>query len=460
MENLFENINKIELISYFSSEIFCILGILINIVMFLFFSRKYNIKRLSDITTFGVFAINSLITFGIYLNGKDTNFGIFNNLFVFNSETFLLKFLTYLFFALFVLTMYKTSRKARFKMTIVNSCLLILAPIATLLLQVENKILAFLLLDICSFFIYKYASNIRIKKPDIYCFDFILISAASTVLFYLFFGLTYFIKQELQLAIIEVCMICALFLKAGLFPIYNYGISKKAKNSVGYAALLYNFLPFLSVVAFLKFYQSINFSNEIYFVVIASFVMLVAFVSAICAFQVKNLIKFLAYLSYVCYSFYLIAILFTQDVNLYINKSITFMYALFALYALVAILKINFKTEKLNISLLSGLFIKNRVFSYIFSIGILFLVNIIPSIVTLNNFQTAKDIYQLDKAGFWIICMFAFCAVLILLNALRMIKALYTKNDINLIKKLTKRTTLNYVVPCVIFIFLIIKMFL
>jgi len=57
MENLFENINKIELISYFSSEIFCILGILINIVMFLFFSRKYNIKRLSDITTFGVFPV-------------------------------------------------------------------------------------------------------------------------------------------------------------------------------------------------------------------------------------------------------------------------------------------------------------------------------------------------------------------------------------------------------------------
>lgn len=460
MENIFENVTKIELISYFSSELFCVLGILLNIIMFLFFSRKYNIKRLSDITTFSIFAINSLITFGIYLKSQDLNFSIFNNALVFNNETLLLKFFIYLFFTLFVLTMYKTSRKARFKMTIVNSCLLFLALFSTLLIQVENKILAFLLLDICSFFMYKYASNIRIKKPDVFCFDFVIISATATVLFYSFFGLTYIVKQELQLAIIEVCMVCALFLKAGLFPVYNYAISKKAKNNVAYATLLYNFLPFLGLVAFSKLYQSIDFSNEIHFIVITTFILFVAIVSAISAFQAKNIIKYLAYFAYVCYSFYIVAILFLQDVNLYINKSLVFMFALFAVFVLCAILKINFKTEKLNLSLISGFFIKNRIFSNIFTIGLLFLLNIIPSKVFINNFEIIKEIYQFDKTGFWVALTFVLSVILILLNGLRIIKTIYTKSEINIFNKLTKRTTLNYVVPCVIFLILIIAMFL
>ena len=111
MENLFENISKIELISYFSSEILCIVGILINIVMFLFCSKKYNIKRLSDITTFSIFTLNSMITLGIYLNFQNSDFSIFNNLIVFNSQALLLKLLVYIFLALFVLTTYRTTNK-------------------------------------------------------------------------------------------------------------------------------------------------------------------------------------------------------------------------------------------------------------------------------------------------------------------------------------------------------------
>ena len=156
MENLFENISRAELISFFSSEILCAIGILINVIMFLFCSKKYNIKRLSDIATFSIFTLNSMITFGIYLNFKNSDFSIFNGLITFNSQTLLLKLLVYIFLALFVLTTYRTTRKAHFKMTIVNSCLLFLAVASSALIQIENRILAFLFLDICSFFIYKF----------------------------------------------------------------------------------------------------------------------------------------------------------------------------------------------------------------------------------------------------------------------------------------------------------------
>lgn len=460
MENLFENISKIELISYFSSEILCIVGILINIVMFLFCSKKYNIKRLSDITTFSIFTLNSMITLGIYLNFQNSDFSIFNNLIVFNSQALLLKLLVYIFLALFVLTTYRTTRKAHFKMTLVNSCLLFLAIASTLLIQIENKILAFLFLDVCSFFIYKFASNIRIRKPSAYCVDFILISSAATILFYLFYGLTYLIKQELQLAIIQVCMICALFLKAGLFPIYNYSLTKKAKNNLAYGLLLFNFLPFLGIIAFLKYYQSVDFSNEIYFIITVSLVLLVMLTSAICAFQAKNLIKYFANLAYVGFSLYIVAILFSQDLNLIVNKVAIFMYGIFALYSLLAILKINFKSERLNLALLSGLFVKNRLFSSIFAFSLLIMVNVVPSMVLINNFETIKEIYKFDKSGFIVVVTFIFSSALVLLNALRIIKTIYTKTDLNPIKKLTKRTTLNYVVPCVIILVLIVGMFL
>ena len=73
MEKLLQNydITQIEMLSYFSCEIFCLIGVVINICLFMFVSKKYNIKRLSDLSTFSVLAVNSLISLGIFL--KNTN---------------------------------------------------------------------------------------------------------------------------------------------------------------------------------------------------------------------------------------------------------------------------------------------------------------------------------------------------------------------------------------------------
>lgn len=460
MEKLFENIDKIELISYFSCEIICFVGILINILMFLFFSRKYNIKRLSDIVTFGVFTLSSLISLGIYLTFKISDFSIFNNLIVFNSENLLLKFLIYLFLTLFVLMTYKTTRKARFRGTISNSCLLFLAISSTLLIQNENKILTFFLLDVCSFFIYKFASNTRIRKPDTYCIDFVLTSSVSSILFYLFWGLTYTIQQELQLSIIQSCMFCALLLKAGLFPIYNYSTTKKIKNNLAYSTLLFSFLPFLGVVSFIKFLQNIVISDEIYLIVLYVFMLITIITSALCAFQTKNLIKFLANLSCANFSFYIIAILSSHDITSCLNSSAILCFAIFALYSILAILKINEKSKKINLELINGFFLKSRGFCIIFSIGLLIISNVIPSLIFTNNLEILKTIYQFDKVGFWAIISFIFANILILLNSLRIIKVMYSKKDFTPTIKLTKRTTLNYVVPCVIILVLILGMFL
>ena len=92
MEKLLQasDITQIELLSYFSSEIFCMFGVIINLFMFLFLSRKYNIKRLSDLVTFGVFALNSLICFGIFLKNRITfeefNFSLLNQNVVLNFQ--------------------------------------------------------------------------------------------------------------------------------------------------------------------------------------------------------------------------------------------------------------------------------------------------------------------------------------------------------------------------------------
>lgn len=459
------NITQIEFMSFFSCELFLLIGIVINLIMFLFFSRKFNIKRLSDLTTFGIFATSSLASIGIYLKNKltfgDFNFSLFNEKLILNNDVFLFNFLILTFFACFVLCTYKLTRRANFMGTIINSSLLLAALSCAFLIKTQGGILTFLFLDLISFFIYKFASNMRIRKYETYSIDFVLMSLTSTLLFYFFHLLSLLIKEDLQLIIIQVCMVCALLLKAGLFPIYNYSLNRHTKSNLAYSILLFGFLPYMGVLAFAKYVQNINISNEVFFATLCVFLLAIMLISSINFFKTKNLVSLIANSAYFNCSFYLISILFMQNINFCIRSLFISLFTIFALCSLLAILKVNLKQEKLTISLFKGLFLKNRLFCILFSILILAIINIIPSAILINNFKLLSGIYTFNEIGFWVVATFLFANMLMLINALKIIKNCYScKNIFKTNYKLIKRTTSNYVVPIIVILLLIILIFL
>ena len=467
MEKLLQTLstNQIEMISYFASEIFCIFGIIINFFAFLFLRKIKNIKQFCDLTTFGLFILSSLASFGIFISNKLTfgsiGFSFFGGDISFCCNYMLSKSLIYLFFGLFILCTYKLTKKARFSAGIINSCLLITALISSMLIQIENGILAFICLDICSFFIYKFASNMRLRKYETYSVDFVLMSASASILFYSFYLLSFGIKEDLQLEIIQVCIACTILFKAGIFPIYNYSLNRHTKNNLPYSILLFGFLPYLGVIAFIKFIQGIDFSNKVFFITLSLFALFCAFSFAINAFRAKNLTKFLANITYTSCAFYIISALCLQDMKLITDTIFISAFITFALYSMFAILKINLKSDKINILSLKGLFIKNKNFCIIFSILILINCNIIPTSFFINNIDLLKGIYEFDKIGSYFVISFLFFELLIILNSFNIIKSCYdTKKLTKTNPKLKKRTTPNYVVPYLVIFIVIISMFL
>ena len=137
--NLSQEITKAELFSYFSVEIFCVIGIIVNIILFLFFKRKLNIRRLSDVTTFCIFVINFLISSSIFIKNKllfgDFSPSVIGGGLVFDNQNLLFQIFINLFFILYILSTYKLTRKARYNVTLVNSSLLTCSLFSLILIK-------------------------------------------------------------------------------------------------------------------------------------------------------------------------------------------------------------------------------------------------------------------------------------------------------------------------------------
>ena len=463
--NLSQEITKAELFSYFSVEIFCVIGIIVNIILFLFFKRKLNIRRLSDVTTFCIFVINFLISSSIFIKNKllfgDFSPSVIGGGLVFDNQNLLFQIFINLFFILYILSTYKLTRKARYNVTLVNSSLLTCSLFSLILIKLVNPIIAFITLDITSFYIYKSASVARFKKDSIFSPNFIAISLISTILFYLFFASSFIVKEEIQMAVVGVCLSCAIILKAGLFPVYNYSLTRCDKNNLPFSILLYNYLPFLGIVTFTKFIQNIDYSNKIYFLAFSAFLATVIFTCAIYSFKTKNINRYLANCFYIYSAIHIAALLTLPNNAAVINSLLMFTFAFLAINSLLCVIKINFKNEKINLSLLKGFFIKNRKFCAIFSILLLIIANIIPSALLISNYNIVKNLLLQNAHGSLLTITFLFAYLLIALSTLKIIKNLYSKKDsLEPLFVLTKRTTLNYVVPLIILLFLITKMFL
>ena len=144
------------------------------------------------------------------------------------------------------------------------------------------------------------------------------------------------------------------------------------------------------------------------------------------------------------------------DMKLCINSALAFAFCLLGIYSLLCILKINLKPDKMNFSVLTGLFMRNGFFCVLFALSLLVLLNVVPSLISSENMQILKGIYSFDKIGFYISFIAVASNALMLFNGLFAIKLCYSLPSAKPFV-LTKRTMLNYIVLCWIILFLIIK---
>ena len=458
-----ENILKYETMSYFSCEILSAIGIFLNLIFFLFFKRKLNIKRISDFITCGVFILNILVLTAIGFSANDfnnINYSFSNGLITLDKTSLLLKLSINIFMLFFVLTTYKLTRKARFKTPVINSILLIISIFAGLISQNSNFIITYILFDIVAILIYKYASNMRIRKDDCYSVDFVLTTATASMLFFGFYFLTFFIKDSIQLNIIYVCMALAFFLKAGMFPFSNYLTDKNYKTNIPYSILLFCFLPWISVIAYNNITKFINYSNEIYQFTMIVFIVLCGFYFGILTLKQKNLVKFLAKTNYCLISFSILNILILSNNEISLKYSTMVSFCMLSMYSLLTILKINLKIQKINLSAIKGIFLNNKFFTSIFSILLLIISNVVPSGILKFNIQILNNIYSYDKIAFIAVFIYVLAGILILFASLKIIKNLYNFEFRNAKEKLTKKTAPNYAVSLIIILFLIVGIFL
>ena len=187
------------------------------------------------------------------------------------------------------------------------------------------------------------------------------------------------------------------------------------------------------------------------------FCMCVIFISGLGALKTKNLVKFLANITYLNCAFYVISIIFMQEQTFWINSLFLSMFVVFAIYALLGILKINLKTERINISIMQNLSVKNRPFCLLFSILLLIALNVFPSALFTNNLVLLKGVYSFDKIGFCAISLYVFANLLFVINSLKIMQTCYFVKKFKAVPMLTKRTTPNYVVPIVVLILLILS---
>ncbi len=468
MENIILNLNNqitlTELISYFSPELICALGVILNLFLFLFFKRKSNAKRISDFITNGALILSLLFLSGICINSflYNQNYEVYfiNNLFVLDKSIILTKISLNVILLLFMFTHYKLNRKIKIKTPILNSILLLLLAVGNILISSTNMLLIFFFLDLSVFLIYKYASNMRIRQYEIYCPDFVFISFCSSFLFYSFYLCSLFIRNDLQLNIINVCLFLAVILKMGLFPFYNYQIDKNYKTNSAYSFLLFVYLPYLGICSFNKMSLYQNFNSNACFISIIAFILFAITIFSIFALKQKNLVKFFANTNSVFNLLVILNIIIFGYNNFNIKAGFNFAILFLGLYSLLAILKLNYNPNKINFNLITSIFFNNRFFAVLLSMLILIMSSIIYSGITASFLSIIKSFYLFDIYAFVGVILIIFAFMMILINSLKLIQNVYCF-DKNLIKKqLKKRTTINYVVPVFSILFLVVKIFL
>ncbi|MBR2068578.1 MAG: hypothetical protein IJ877_02330 [Candidatus Gastranaerophilales bacterium] len=405
MNEIIANINiklmPSELLSYFSVELICILGIVLNFIISFFILKNLKLKRLSDILTCSIFCINSIILTAFLFQGE--SFSIRNDLVVFNNNTIFFKLFINIFAIFFILITYKFTRKSKYRVPAINSILIAIIMLTGLLLTSDNFTFTYILLEGIIILIYKYASKMRLKTNSIYSLEYITISFCATFLFVMFYLMDYLVDDVLQKSIVQSCMALSLLLKIGLFPIFNYSIDKKCRSNIAYSVLLFCFLPFAGAVAFNKII-SLCMYNEVCQLSSCVFVLLCAFLASINAFKTKNLTGYIISIGQFYTCFYILNSIFTKDLNP--GFLIIAICLMLCLYSMIRIYK------------------NKNIYRLIFSMLIIATALLVP----IFGFDILYNIYVFDKIGFYTLNTVIFCNVLLIIKTLKLLESFYKIN--------------------------------
>ena len=131
-----------------------------------------------------------------------------------------------------------------------------------------------------------------------------------------------------------------------------------------------------------------------------------------------------------------------------------------SIYSLLAILKINFNINKINLNTIKSIFFYNRFFALTLSILVLFMSSVIYNDITKSFMEIIKNFYLFDSYMYISVIIIAFAFIMILLNTLKLIQNIYHFDKNTIKEKFKKRTTINYVVPVFSILFLVVKIFL
>lgn len=449
-----------EAVSYFSCEIFLLIGVLVNFVLF-FLKKKFDTKRLSNFITACLFGFNAFVLSvvcikNIFVFGGFTA-TFWNDYLEADSHNFVLKISINLFMLFFIIITHKFTRKCRFKVPIINSILALLAMTGCLIVQSESFILTYILIEALCLFVYKYGSNMRIRKYSVFSDDFLLISISSTLIFVIFYTMTFAIDKLSQLSIIKVCMAIAILMKLGIFPIHNYTVNKKYKTNIPYSILLFCYMPWVGVLALNKMAKTITPSDEIFQASLSIFIVICMISFSFYASKQKNLVKFLANISYFLTSFCVLDIVFFQTNNTSVILSSLLAFSIISIYSLLGIAKLNLNLEKINILSLKGLFLNNRFFAILLSLLLLMISGVIPNGIMRYNIDILKNIYTYDKIGVFTVGFALIGFILIIFNTFRIIQSLYTFDKSQIVDKFKIGTTPDYVIPILVLIIIFIK---
>ena len=394
------NLTSGEFLSYFSVEIIYIVSIIINFVFYLFSLNHLKLRRYSNYLTCMTFAVNSVIlAFFLFQNQW---FTLFDDVFVFNSISILFKLFVNIFGFFFILATYKFVRKSHHKVPLLNAIFSIIVMLSGLLLSSDDFTFIYILLELIIILIYKYASNMRLKLNSLYSSTYITLSFCATFLFVGFYFLDYLVADLLQKSIMQSCMVLALLLKIGLFPVFNYSLDKKCKNNVAYSVLIFCLLPFIGAVAFNKIIVFCMF-NEVCLMSATIFIVICALCASFSAFYSKKLSGFLIYLAQIYTCFYIANSICTRDINP--GLMFTAILVLIGLYSMIRL----YKNKKL--------------YTYIFS-GLLLFASILIPVFGCN---ILSNVLIYDKTGYFEFIAFVFCSILIIIKTFFILEGLYKK---------------------------------
>ena len=456
MENLFLNTNIInKLFTYFPCEIISIFAVFLNIILYMFFSKKNIAKKISFFITSGVFALNFILSCYFFIKTDFLSFG--NDLIVENKESVLLKLLINLFFLMFIISIRKNLHKTKFKLPIVNSISILIAMFSSLLIQSGNFALTYILFEIISYLVYKFASSSQIRKITFFSFNYIVISFCATTLFVLFYFADYKVVDEMQKNILQSCMAITLLLKFGFFPIYNYLNDNKYKKNIPYSIMLCCFYPFIGALVFKKITFGFMY-NEIFQLSCGLFVLITMILFAISSYKAKNISKYLACSMYIFIGIYILNTIFIHENILALRFILSVLFCQLGIYSLLCVLKNNLRFSKLNMSLFKGIFYKDKFFTLILLFLFLCMSSVIPSLVSILQYKLSLLLYSFDKAGFINLCTIIFCNILVIIKTIEIIENCCTVKNLSDIvsKNKFRQTSYNYVVCLIVIITLYI----